>query len=53
MSDQASKGGLSRFAISRSDKPTDRKLLINNDQGLYTTNHKLHNPKKYIMLLGF
>ena len=34
MSEAASKGGLSRFSISRSNKQTDRKLLINSEQGL-------------------
>ena len=44
MSEATSKGGLSRFSVSRSSKQTDRKLLINNDQGvLFNQKNKLLN----------
>ena len=44
MSEATSKGGLSRFSVSRSSKQTDRKLLINNDQGvLLNQKYKLLN----------
>ena len=44
MSEAASKGGLSRFSVSRPNKQTDRKLLISSDQGyIFQPNFKLHN----------
>ena len=44
MEEATSKGGLSRFSVSLSNKQTDRKLLINNDQGS-------NQFKNYITLL--
>ena len=44
MEEATSKGGLSRFSVSLSSKQTDRKLLINNDQGS-------NQFKNYITLL--
>ena len=44
MEEATSKGGLSRFSVSLSSKQTDRKSLINNDQGS-------NQFKNYITLL--
>ena len=44
MTEASSKGGISRFSVTRANKQTDRKLLINDDQGVhYTRLEKLHN----------
>ena len=54
MSEATSKGGLSRFSVSRSSKQTDRKLLINNDQGvLRNQTYKLHNKAIRVKGLHF
>ena len=45
MEEATSKGGLSRFSVSLSSKQTDRKSLINNDQGS-------NQFKNYITLLS-
>ena len=54
MSEATSKGGLSRFSVSRSSKQTDRKLLINNDQGVLCNQiYKLHNKAIHVTDLHF